>query len=148
MSVDINWETLTTGPDGAQLAESIRTFIHDKFQQIPLPQFIRAVQVHSFDFGNVGPEIQLKDICDPLPDFYEDDDGDNDNPSEGSPMESPSPPALGYAVRLIRQLRLNVRTTSTRGLQGFETALGRYSSLERQHFRFLSRRAFPEGLRI
>jgi len=79
MSVDIQWETLTAGPDGAHLAESIRAFIHDKFQQVPLPRFVRSVQVHSFDFGSVPPEIQLKDICDPLPDFYEEDEEDEED---------------------------------------------------------------------
>ncbi|KAI9714564.1 MAG: hypothetical protein M1812_006369 [Candelaria pacifica] len=83
MSVDINWDTLTNGPDGRALAEVIRSFVHDKFQEVELPRFIRAVRVHSFDFGAVGPVIELKDICDPLPDFYEgDDDDDEDSVSE------------------------------------------------------------------
>lgn len=79
MSVDIQWETLTTGPDGARLAETVRAFIHDKFQQVTLPRFIRSVHVHSFDFGSVSPEIELKDICDPLPDFYADEDDDGED---------------------------------------------------------------------
>ncbi|KAK4503936.1 hypothetical protein PRZ48_004851 [Zasmidium cellare] len=76
MSVDINWETLTGGPDGAALAETIRLFVHERFQSIPLPKLIRSVSVHGFEFGKVSPEIVLKDITDPLPDFYESDDGD------------------------------------------------------------------------
>lgn len=85
MSIDINWDTLTGGADGVARAESIRAFIHDKFQQVTLPRFIRSVHVHSFDFGSTPPQIEIKDICDPLPDFYEDDedypddeDGDDD----------------------------------------------------------------------
>ena len=78
MSVDIQWETLTAGEDGARLAEVIRAFIHDKFQQITPPRFIRSVHVHSFDFGTIPPELELKDICDPLPDFYDDSDEDED----------------------------------------------------------------------
>jgi distribution and morphology protein 12 len=77
MSVDIKWETITSGPDGEALAEKIREFIHDKFQQITLPRFINSVQVHSFEFGSICPEIEIKDICDPLPDFYEDDESDD-----------------------------------------------------------------------
>lgn len=84
MSVDIQWETLTAGSDGANLAESIRAFIHDKFQQVPLPRFVRSVQVHSFDFGSVPPEIQLKDICDPLPDFYEEEDEEDEEGDAGA----------------------------------------------------------------
>ena len=81
MSVDIDWENLTTGPDGLELADSIRDFIHERFQQIELPRFIQSVQVHSFDFGAECPIVELKDICDPLPDFYdynEDDSEDDD----------------------------------------------------------------------
>ncbi|KIX04486.1 uncharacterized protein Z518_05356 [Rhinocladiella mackenziei CBS 650.93] len=76
MSVDIGWEAITSGPDGVALAEKVRAFVHQKFQQIPLPRFINAVYVHSFEFGRTAPEIEIKDICDPLPDFYDDEDGD------------------------------------------------------------------------
>ncbi|KAI0869620.1 hypothetical protein GGS24DRAFT_478230 [Hypoxylon argillaceum] len=93
MSIDLNWETLTGGPDGAALAESIRDFIHVKFQAVPLPRFIKSVTVHEFAFGKIPPSVVLKDICDPLPDFYEGDyepneddssDGDQDD-GEGMP---------------------------------------------------------------
>ena len=82
MSIDINWDTLTSGADGAAMAESVRAFVHEKFQQVPLPRFIRSVKVLTFDFGSVPPDLELKDICDPLPDFYEDDA--LSSPSEGS----------------------------------------------------------------
>ncbi|KAI1114910.1 hypothetical protein F5Y14DRAFT_148315 [Nemania sp. NC0429] len=88
MSIDLNWETLTGGPDGAALAESIRDFIHVKFQAVPLPRFIKSVTVHEFAFGTIPPSIVLKDLCDPLPDFYEEDyeptgeDGDDDDNAE------------------------------------------------------------------
>lgn len=93
MSVDLNWETLTSGPDGDALAERIRTFIHDKFQTVPLPRFIRSVNVHGFDFGKIPPELELKDMTDPLPDFYEhelDDDeseDDEDHDDEGDEQQ-------------------------------------------------------------
>ncbi|KAF2453490.1 hypothetical protein BDY21DRAFT_292909 [Lineolata rhizophorae] len=83
MSIDVNWETLTGGPDGVDLAETVRAFVHDKFQQVTLPRFIRSVKVLSFDFGNVAPEIEIKDICDPLPDFYEEDEGGSGEEEEG-----------------------------------------------------------------
>lgn len=86
MSIDINWDTLTGGPDGSARAESIRAFIHERFQQVTLPRFIRSVHVHAFDFGSVPPNIEIKDICDPLPDFYEEDE---DYPDED---EGPSQP--------------------------------------------------------
>ncbi|KAL8827846.1 MAG: hypothetical protein Q9170_006846, partial [Blastenia crenularia] len=83
MSIDIDWEGLTTGPEGLALAESIKDFIHDKFQQVQLPRFIRSVEVHSFDFGKQCPRVNLKDICDPLPEFYEPgEDGSEDDEEE------------------------------------------------------------------
>jgi len=82
MSVDINWETLTSGDDGKALAETIKDFVHERFQQIPLPKLLRSVQVHAFEFGTVAPEIVLKDVCNPLSDFY-DNDGDDTSVSEG-----------------------------------------------------------------
>ena len=86
MSIDINWDTITGGADGSARAEAIRAFIHDRFQQVTLPRFIRSVHVHSFDFGSVPPEIEIKDICDPLPDFYEEDE-DEDSP-DGNESEN------------------------------------------------------------
>jgi len=79
MSIDLNWETLTTGPDGDALALRIRDFIHDKFQTIKLPRFLKSVTVHAFEFGSIPPELELKDITDPLPDFYEAEAGDDDD---------------------------------------------------------------------
>jgi len=89
MSIDINWDTLTGGSDGIARAETIRAFIHDRFQQVTLPRFIRSVHVHSFDFGSASPEIEIKDICDPLPDFYEEDE-DYPDEDEGDDDEAGS----------------------------------------------------------
>lgn len=76
MSIDVNWRSATSGPDGEALAERIRSFIHDRFQQVALPRFIRSVQVHAFDFGTIPPELEIKDFCEPFADFYEEDDDD------------------------------------------------------------------------
>lgn len=83
MSIELDWETLTSGPDGAVLAERIRSFIHDKFQTVALPRFIKSVKVHGFDFGTIAPRLDLKDITDPLPDFYDDDYDEDDEDDEG-----------------------------------------------------------------
>src|SRR5436305_5601745 len=72
MSVDINWQTLTAGPDGKILSDTIRDFIHEKFQQVPLPNFIHSVRVVSFCLGTIPPDIEIQDITDPYPEFYED----------------------------------------------------------------------------
>ncbi|KAL8642089.1 MAG: hypothetical protein Q9226_008547, partial [Calogaya cf. arnoldii] len=79
MSIDIDWPGLTTGPEGLVLAESIRDFINEKFQSVQLPRFIRSVEVHSFDFGDEAPVVELKDLGDPLAEFYEDDDEEEEH---------------------------------------------------------------------
>ncbi|KAK3705070.1 Mitochondrial distribution and morphology protein 12, partial [Vermiconidia calcicola] len=88
MSVDINWETLTGGADGHALAETIRAFVHERFQQISFPKLIRSVKVHAFEFGEIAPDIVLKDICEPLPDFYETSEQDEDE-DQNAQHESP-----------------------------------------------------------
>ncbi|KAI4116930.1 MAG: hypothetical protein LQ338_007637 [Usnochroma carphineum] len=84
MSIDIDWEGLTTGSEGIILAKSIKDFIHEKFQQVQLPGFIRSVEVRSFEFGKECPVVELKDVCDPLSEFYEaEDDGSDDDGEAG-----------------------------------------------------------------
>ncbi|KAF1924834.1 uncharacterized protein M421DRAFT_95170 [Didymella exigua CBS 183.55] len=107
MSVDINWETITGGADGSARAEKIRAFIHDRFQQVTLPRFIRSVHVHSFDFGSVPPEIEIKDICNPLPDFYEEDEDESDEDESDEEEEAAAAggadgPAEGHSVNTSR----------------------------------------------
>ena len=89
MSIDIDWTKLTAGPDGLELAETVREFIHGKFQQITLPRFIRSVEVHAFEFGDEPPRVELKDICDPLPEFYE--DGEEEEDTEDTEDTSDDP---------------------------------------------------------
>ena len=88
MSIDINWATITSGLDGEALAETIRSFVHEKFQQVTLPGFIRSVEVHSFDFGKTCPQLEIKDIGDPLPEFY-DDEVDSDGEG-GADVQQPT----------------------------------------------------------
>ena len=95
MSVDISWDTVTGGPDGEVLAEKIRGFVHEKFQQIQLPRFIKSVQVHSFAFGSACPSVTIKDVSDPLPTFYEDDEDDD----SGASNATPSPDAHTFRDR-------------------------------------------------
>ncbi|KAG0138092.1 hypothetical protein HOY82DRAFT_288872 [Tuber indicum] len=111
MSIEVNWETLTAGPDGARYAENIRSFVHEKFQSIPFPKFIKSVNVHSFSFGNVPPDVEIKELCDPYPEFYEDDDdecsdsgsADIDNGNVGGEDEQ------DYLLKLERERRRRER---------------------------------------
>lgn len=88
MSIDIDWERATSGPDGEALAERIRSFVHDKFQQVALPRFIRSVRVTSFEFGDIPPKLEIRDLCDPFSDFYEEDEDDDLSSSSDEPSQS------------------------------------------------------------
>ena len=94
MSIEVDWAAATSGPDGEALAERIRSFVHDKFQQVTLPRFIRSVQVHSFDFGTIGPDLEIKDFCEPFTDFYEEDDDDVDTSATSEELMSEQWPEL------------------------------------------------------
>lgn len=126
MSVDIDWDTVTQGPDGEALAEKIRDFIHEKFQQVPLPRFIKSVQVHSFSFGSASPEVEIKDISDPLPDFYEDDE-DTDS-EDGNADVGAEPTATPTFMDRTARLRDAETGPSARG--------------EQHHGRFISEASF------
>lgn len=112
-TVDINWETLTGGPDGFELEEKVREFIANKFENITLPRFIRSVQVHSFHFGSVAPDLQIIDICDPLPDFYEENDNDagEDDDDDGDWQEA----GADHEAQSLRERRRMDRASRTPG---------------------------------
>jgi distribution and morphology protein 12 len=113
MSIDLNWETLTTGPDGIALADKIRDFVHEKFQTVTLPRFIKGVRVHAFEFGSIAPEVEIKDICDPLPDFYEEteddygEDGDEENGADSWKPKTAQQESLRERRRMERVERSN-----------------------------------------
>ena len=86
MSIDIDWDTLTSGTSGRELSDSIRDFIHEKFQQVQLPHFIRSVEIRSFEFGSECPVVSLKDITDPLPEFYDDSESESTSEEEEEPI--------------------------------------------------------------
>lgn len=127
MSVDINWETLTSGPDGEALAEKIRDFVHERFQNINLPKLIRSVKVHGFDFGKTAPEIVLKDICEPLPDFYdndadESDEGADDAANTQSAKLTEDRPADRLQAARERMMRADAHSRRTSDLSALEHA--------------------------
>ncbi|KAI0023746.1 hypothetical protein F4780DRAFT_20926 [Xylariomycetidae sp. FL0641] len=135
MSIELNWETLTAGPDGEALAGQIRDFIHTKFQDVPLPRFIKSVTVHDFAFGSIPPRVVLKDICDPLPDFYEDDyeddEEDDEEEEEEEEEEDDGEQGKGYAEDkipdAIRRAEQRRRADLGRRLDGLPSAGGRNS---------------------
>jgi mitochondrial distribution and morphology protein 12 len=79
MSIETDWSKLINDEDG--LSEKVRAFLDNQFQNLTLPPYIKALAVTSFDFGSQAPEITIKNITDPFPQFYNDDEFDSDSES-------------------------------------------------------------------
>jgi len=87
MSVDLDWDNLTS-----ELANTLVEILNRQLSSVTRPSFIGPVEVVSFEFGNVPPDVELIDIRNIHPDFLEDDeeqDGDHHHPI---PADRPIPP--------------------------------------------------------
>ncbi|KAF3932658.1 hypothetical protein ABW19_dt0201487 [Dactylella cylindrospora] len=117
MAVDINWPALTTGADGKRYAETLCGFFHDKFQQIAFPKFLRSVSVVAFDLGTVPPQIEIQDITDPYPEFYEDAyaEGDDEDGDEFNGEHYNSPEEM---LKRSRERRRRERREGTTDFDG------------------------------
>ena len=75
----------------------MKAFLNRRFNEIPRPSFLQSIQVTSFNFGSIAPEIEIIDITDPYADYYEnyaDEDGqtpdeNRDLPSGPTDIQSP-----------------------------------------------------------
>ena len=100
MSVDLDWDNLTS-----ELANRLVEILNRQLGSVTRPSFIGPVEVVSFEFGNVPPDVELIDIRNIHPDFLEDEeqDGDDDRPVPGdrptppTHQDQPRPPEHGYA---------------------------------------------------
>ncbi|EPS41835.1 hypothetical protein H072_4240 [Dactylellina haptotyla CBS 200.50] len=117
MAVDINWSALTTGPDGKEYADALCGFFHDKFQQIPFPKFLRSVSVVSFNLGTVPPKIEIQDITDPYPEFYEDAYAEGDDEDEEFDNELYNSPE-----EILKRVRERRRRERREGSSDFDSS--------------------------
>ena len=102
MSVDLDWDNLTS-----ELANSLVEIINRQLSSATRPSFIGPVEVVSFEFGNVPPDVEVIDIRNIHPDFLEDDDeqdGDDvpvldDRPTPPIRPEQPHQPEHAHAAQ-------------------------------------------------
>ncbi|OAD02204.1 hypothetical protein MUCCIDRAFT_40510 [Mucor lusitanicus CBS 277.49] len=71
MSLDIDWQKLDS-----ELAGHVQQFLNKHFQAITKPSFIGDIQVKDFQWGNEAPQIEITNITEPFPEFYEQEDVD------------------------------------------------------------------------
>ncbi|TCD67294.1 Mitochondrial distribution and morphology protein 12 [Steccherinum ochraceum] len=69
MSVDLEWDKLDSS-----LASSLVDALNRQLANTQRPSFIGPVEVTSFDFGTVSPDVELVDLRDIYRDFLEDDE--------------------------------------------------------------------------
>lgn len=82
MSVELDWSKL----DNA-LAEKVRAFLNERFQNISLPSMLKSIEIVSFDFGSIPPTIEIRHITDPYPEFYEESYDEEDDNEDGEEKE-------------------------------------------------------------
>ncbi|CAI4051133.1 hypothetical protein SKDZ_15G1450 [Saccharomyces kudriavzevii ZP591] len=68
MSFDINWSTLESDN---RLNDLIKKHLNSYLQNTQLPSYVSNLRVLDFDLGKAGPAITLKEITDPLNEFYD-----------------------------------------------------------------------------
>lgn len=73
MSFDINWDKLRSD---VEISNSIKEFLHEQLQNLTLPSYISNLQVVDFSLGDIPPDITIRHIGDPFPDFYNAEDDD------------------------------------------------------------------------
>jgi hypothetical protein len=73
MSVDIRWHQFDDS-----LAEDLRRFLNKFLSSAKYPDFIGKIVIESLNFGDEPPYIEIKDICDPFPEFYDQEEDVND----------------------------------------------------------------------
>jgi distribution and morphology protein 12 len=102
MSVDLDWENLTS-----ELANSLVEILNRQLSSATRPSFIGPIEVLSFEFGNVPPDVEVIDIRNIHPDFLEDDeeqDGDDDPVAADRPVpptrqDQPRQPEYDYSTQ-------------------------------------------------
>lgn len=88
MSVDLDWDNLTS-----ELANSLVGILNRQLSSVTRPSFVGPVEVLSFEFGNVPPDVEVIDIRNIHPDFLEDDE---EQDGEEDPVTSDRPVPLNH----------------------------------------------------
>ena len=78
MSVDIDWSLLSLPSlSGPSLSDRLIVALNTAFNNASRPSFLGPVTVTTFDFGDAGPDVEIKDVRDVWRAFDEgDDEGD------------------------------------------------------------------------
>lgn len=96
MSFEIDWSELESD---TRLSESIKSHLNSYVQSINLPNYVNNLRILDFSIGKIAPNITLREISDPLEEFYKalnDDVEGEENPS----VISPSPNDIQFLTEV------------------------------------------------
>lgn len=96
MSIQIDWQQLTE--DAEVIEKRLKEFLDEQFQRIDLPPFIQSLSVSSFKLGSIPPEITIRHISDPFPEFYDEDDSDTDIDSTVPSSKNTTPTPRAHSI--------------------------------------------------
>ncbi|KAG0165585.1 Mitochondrial distribution and morphology protein 12 [Apophysomyces sp. BC1034] len=89
MSFDIEWGKLDQ-----ELADHVQQFLNRHFKSINKPSFIGDIEVTSFAWGSETPQVEITNITEPFPEFYEEDDDDKeDEETQQTETQTVNPPS-------------------------------------------------------
>lgn len=67
MSVEVDWDNISGDP---QVSLGMKDFLNSRLEELELPSYVNNIRVESFNLGSVPPKITLKQMTDPLDEFY------------------------------------------------------------------------------
>lgn len=75
--MEFDWSKLDN-----EVALKVKNFLNQQFKKILFPSYLKNVNIVSFDFGTITPVVNIENIEDPYPHFYEDSDTSHDESDE------------------------------------------------------------------
>lgn len=79
MSLDIDWDLLTSSDPSSSLSTHLITSLNAHLASASGPSFIGPISVSAFDFGSIAPSIEIRDIRDVWRAFDDDEDDEEDD---------------------------------------------------------------------
>jgi distribution and morphology protein 12 len=86
MSVEIDWNLLSHSASGETLADKLLAALNKQLDSATRPSYLGPIQVTEFDFGTVGPDLEIRDVGDVWRVFEENDAESEDEHADQHPI--------------------------------------------------------------
>jgi distribution and morphology protein 12 len=91
MSIEIDWNLLSTVTSGQSLADRLLLALNKQLDSASRPSFLGPIEVTEFEFGTIGPDVEIKDVGDVWK-VFEENDAESEDEHAG---EHPVPHTTG-----------------------------------------------------